>query len=119
MVTNASTETLRDVLFTVNKAYGMNLCFKTFKRISSNRIRFTLKVWSSQGKGARRGLTGRRIASACWHAHGDFFDTLFNFDPGAFVISRGRKVTKEAGNWEDCNIGSITAPFYYSEACEC
>lgn len=87
--------------------------------ISSNCFRFTLKVKDSAGKGARRGYTGRRMISACWHAHGDFFDALFSLCPQARIISAGQEITADHGNWIDKNIGSIIDPLMYSDACNC
>lgn len=83
-------------------------------------IRLRLGVHSSRRAGARRGLTGRRIAAACWHAHGVFFDELLKLEPQAVILTAGnQQITAQGGNWVDRNIGSIMKPFAYSEACDC
>ena len=98
----------------VNKKYKDNIIFNRLDHKG-----FTLKVRDSRGKGARRGHTGRRLISACWHVHGDFFDALFDVVPNAVIYATGNKITKDYGNWEDRNIGSMVEPLYYSEACKC
>lgn len=100
---------------------------------AGTRHRFTLRAVDSKGKGGRLGhphsswttrkgeaYKQRRIGqSACWHAHGHFFDALFEIAPDAVILAGAQTITKDAGNWEDRNIGSMMEPFYYSEACEC
>lgn len=61
----------------------------------------------------------RRIASACWHVHGHFFDALYGVNKKAVIVSRGNKITNDYGNWEDTNIGSQMYPYYFSDACNC
>ena len=46
-------------------------------------IRFTLRVEDSSGKGARRNPQGRRMVSACWHAHRDVASLIFQVNPEA------------------------------------
>ena len=81
--------------------------------------RFTLRVNSSKGPGAKRGFSGRRTVSACWHVHGNFFDRLFRICPDAIILAGNQKITAQAGNWQDRNIGSTFQPLMYSESCEC
>lgn len=72
--------------------------------------------------GARISSSGRRIAAACWHVHGDFFDALLKIQPNAVIVTRGGPgavIDKNGGNWQDCNIGSRMSPMMFSEACEC
>ena len=82
---------------------------------------FRLGVKSSKGLGARIGTPPqcRRIKSACFHAHGFFFDELFKIEPEAIIWSRNNKITKSFGNWIDFNIGSQIEPYFASEACAC
>jgi hypothetical protein len=82
---------------------------------------FRLGVKSSKGLGARLGMPPqyRRIKSACFHAHGFFFDELFKIEPEAIIWSLGKKIDRFLGNWEDINIGSIANPYFFSEACKC
>jgi hypothetical protein len=101
----------------VNGKYAGNI---TWKRFDDGRtINFTLTVKSSKAPGGRLGPSGRRVAAACWHVHGDFFDALFEVCPDAVIVSMGKKITKDEGNWQDQNIGSAYLPFMYSEACDC
>jgi len=79
----------------------------------------TLKAKDSHGEGARIGFNGRALPNACWHVYGTFFDELFRANPSIVVVAMGRKITKDAGNWVDSNIGSMMSPLYYSEACHC
>jgi len=62
---------------------------------------------------------GHRMKWACWHVWGDFFDILFAVAPDAICRSRGMKITKNEGNWEDFDIGSMMYPVQMSEVCEC
>jgi len=101
----------------LNRKFKRNI---KFKRLDPGSKRFTLGVFDSRGKGAKLSPRGRRTVSACWHAHGQFFDELFNVNPGAEIIALGKKITIYEGNWQhDNNIGSIVNPVLHSEACNC
>ena len=119
MITNATIEELEKALKAINQRYNGNITFRRIEQISKGRVRFTLTVHDSRGPGSRISPHGRRIKAACWHAHGHFFEVLFAINPEAFVRSQGKLITKDAGNWEDRNIGSQLSPFYFSEACDC
>ena len=115
MIARKCTESeLRAALDVVNLQYAGNVEFKKM-----NFPRFTLTVEDSGKKGGRIGFTGRKVKAACWHIHGHFFDALFKINPAAYVWSQGGKITKDAGNWQDRNIGSIMNPLMYSDACNC
>ena len=118
MKTNANIEQLEKALEAVNKRYKGNV---KFKRLEPNgrRVNFTLTVKSAKDPGGRRGFSGKRVAAACWHVHGHFFEELFKINSEAWISSGGSKITKERGNWQDRNIGSMIKPLYYSEACDC
>ena len=75
----------------------------------------TLRVIDSRGAGARRGLSGSRLVSACWHAHGTFFDALPV--PARIVTRQG--TTYPGAPWVDASIGSMMNPLMYSDACGC
>jgi len=120
MKTTASIEQLNKALKAINKQYKGNIIYnREPEQISKNRVSFTLKVKDSNKTGARRGHTGRKMISACWHVHGDLFDALFKIKPDVLILAGTQRITAEHGNWIDRNIGSIMSPLYYSEACIC
>ena len=127
IVKNANMDHFHAALAVVNARYAGNIKFKTLEP-KGKRISFTLTVISStigKGKakvtapGASIGPNGRRIAAACWHCHGDFFDALFRVCPDAVVMSLGKVITKDGGNWQDWNTGSLMDRVPASECCEC
>jgi hypothetical protein len=125
----------------INQKYDGNIVFKSFEKKGKG-FSFTLTVKeTTRGKGkARIAAPGvrkssscfqheRRIAAACWHVHGHFFEELFKIAPDARVFSTFFKrfqtesftgwITKDGGNWLDGNIGSTYSPMMFSEACFC
>lgn len=119
--THTTESAMLGALAEVNKKYDNNIIFNRFDRNGSG-FNFTLRVVDSKKAGHRRGFTGRRLCSACWHVHGDYFDALLDISPEAVIISRGgpgAHIDKHGGNWQDCNIGSQIRPLYFSEACDC
>lgn len=57
----------------------------------------------------------RRSRSACWHVHGEFFDSL----PKGTRIQT-TQVTMMAGNdWQDYNVSGMVYPICASESCLC
>lgn len=119
LVSNCTADDLHAVLDVLNKEmYEGNIRFKDI-RPQGRQVRFTLTVNSSKGPGGRIGFGGRRVAAACWHVHGNFFDALFKVCPDAKVRAGQKVITKDQGNWEDWNIGSMMEPMMYSEACDC
>lgn len=126
---NCTKEDLQAALVAVNSdhRYAGNIRFKTMET-KGRRISFTLTVVSSTigtGKakvtapGVSVSPNGKRIAAACWHVHGDFFDALLRVCPGAEVSSLGKVITKDGGNWQDWNKGSIMYPKMASSCCLC
>lgn len=110
---------MEKALENVNARFNGNIVFKTFSP-KRNGVDFTLTVKSSKEKGARRAQgTGNRLAAACWHVHGYFFEEVFKLAPEAIITSAFARITRHYGNWQDKNIGSIAEPCYYSEACDC
>ena len=127
IVKNATETSLQWALAAVNFRYGNNIKFKTMET-KGRRVSFTLTVNSCTiGKGKAKvtapgvsiGPNGRRIAAACWHCHGDFFDALFAICPDAVIMSMGKVITKDGGNWQDWNKGSIMYPKMASSCCLC
>ncbi len=120
---NTTISDLHSALAEVNRKYDGNIVFKRCDQNGTG-VNFTLTVQSSKAAGHRLGFYGvngkqKRVAAACWHAHGDFFERLFEISPDAVVRAGDKKITRESGNWQDWNIGSQMQSMYYSEACEC
>lgn len=134
IIKNVSGEDLSRALAIVSKKYNNNVIWNNYQREGRN-FRVTLRVVDSHGRGARLAFpdpeTGkqRRMISACWHVHGDFFEALLEINPNAEIRTSKTKIYTQPtlnpkrfliiGNWEDWNIGSIIHPFYFSEACGC
>jgi hypothetical protein len=123
---NVSRQDLDKALQTVNEKYDGNVIWKREPTPTGKGFRFTLRVLQARGKGGRLGIMGlmgygkpRHIPAACWHVHGDFFDVLFAVNPNAYVWSGKNRISKDAGNWQDRNVGSQMNYVSYSDACEC
>ena len=120
MIIKCNAKSIKNALDQTNKKFDNNLIFKKFEFIGHTRDgmeknQVTLTVKDSREAGGRRGFSGKRVAAACWHAHGTFFD---NLPEGTEIIASGKKFY--AGDeWIDRNIGSYCQPMYYSEACDC
>lgn len=83
LVINTTYNDLVKALESVNSYYEDNIKFvKLTPKDSSDiamatRFTFTLRVNDCRGAGSMEtGWRGRRSQMACWHAHGDFFDSL-------------------------------------------
>jgi hypothetical protein len=124
MKTNATIQELNQALAEVNKRFDGNIKFKNIEQ-KGKKVNFTLTVISSFAPGHRLGcsLTSKgnqkKIAAACWHVHGYFFEELFKINPNAIVKTGDKTIDQNQGNWQDWNIGSISRPLNYSDACEC
>ena len=125
MITNATISELNLALENVNKKYANNIIFNRYPDKVGNRNSFTLRVTDSSAPGHRLGYRvnkngkRRRLSSACWHVHGDFFDALFEIRKDIYIFSRNSKITIDEGNWKDVNVGSPVFPIQFSELCEC
>jgi hypothetical protein len=113
MKTTANKNTVKQALENVNQAQGYELEFNRFDR-TGKYVNFTLKT-ASKIPGARVSWSGRNLAKASWHAHGYLFDEIFKIEPEAVIISLGKKITINDGNWEDMQIGSLASPCYMSQ----
>jgi len=126
MKTNFSREQLEAALAVVNVRYSGNVRI-IHGTVAKAWRRFTLRVISSKGPGAKISMTSfadRRSVAACWHAHGDLFDALWNLEGGsvgAYYIEAGRvgRMHGRGDNWQDFNIGSQFRPIQFSQSCEC
>lgn len=124
-VLHTSKQELMETLAEINKEFDNNVMFDRFPESTvptKNGFNFTLRVIDSRAKGSRISSSGRRMAKACWHVHGEFFDTLIENNQDAIVKTGyygSSDIDKNGGNWKDRNIGSQYQPMYYSEACDC
>ena len=119
MQVKATEQEIKQALELVNKDFDNNLTFNNFESLSETRFRVTLRVRDSHKKGSKLSYSGRHLISACWHAHGYFFEALLSLNPKAIIKTALATITNENGNWQDRNLGSIFEPRYFSEACEC
>lgn len=112
----------------VNELFENNITWNREPEKIGKRFQFTLYTKSVEKPGHRLGLPSptydaiykpRRLRSACWHVHGEFFDALFDINPDAVIRSNGKVVDIDNGNWIDWNAGSQMYPVYMSELCEC
>jgi hypothetical protein len=124
MKTNATIQELEQALTAVNKRFDNNIKFKRLEQ-QGKRITFTLTVINSSGSGHRTGTQKtvkggyKKLAAACWHVHGYFFEELFKINPSAFIKTGQNKIDINGGNWQDRNIDSVFNPLRFSQACEC
>ena len=134
MITTATEQELDQALSLINKRYDNNILIGKNVRISSKRVRFTLRTVSSKAPGHSRTASGKRMPCACWHVHGEFFDVLFQIRPDIFVISGSMHhvdtvrtpITKLEGNWIDYSVGrsvdrvhNTFSDVMASKACDC
>lgn len=135
---NTSIPELNKALSIISQHYGNNIRWNRepeYMPYGSKRIRFTLRVKSSKGPGAKIskcqeyfGKKARRTTAACWHVHGYFFEALISINNNAIIQSSTSQGPIKiymsesghiVGNWQDWNIGSMMYPVYYSESCDC
>ena len=121
IIRGATLPMLEAALKAVSGQYQDNVEWNRMPQRLGRGVRCTLRVKSSRGPGHRLGVATprRRLTSACWHVHGDFFEALFLFAPYAVVTAMGERIDRNGGNWRDHNIGSRMFPVNASEACEC
>lgn len=127
MKTNATINQLNEALNYVNLTFAGNIRFKDIEQISKKTVRFTLTVRDSKEPGHRRGFYAKegfepkRMAAACWHVHGYFFEYLFLKYEGIKITAGGHKMASNLDNWQDRIIGSfgIARDLHFSEACDC
>ena len=120
MLIYATLEQIQEALDKANEHFGGNLIFNRGPDKYGKAYRVTLRVEDSKGLGHRLTVSRyygkqRRLVSACWHAHGRFFDAL---PEGTRIVVRHQTIYADE-RWHDYNIGSIMLPCYASEACEC
>lgn len=127
---NVNRADLDAALSATNKLFDDNVCWKREPESlnhSKNRFRFTLRVVSSKGAGHRLSAPNpwskqRRMPSACWHVHGEFFDALLDVNRQAIIKTElvgKREISIDGGNWQDAQVGSMAYPAYLSDLCDC
>jgi hypothetical protein len=124
LVRNVDQGDLDNALASVNEVFSGNVRFRRCDREGNSRgggstYRVTLTVNDSSAPGSRRSVgynAGRRIAAACWHVYGMYFDSL---PDQAVIVVSGQSPSKPGDPWVDRNIGSMMYPVRYSEACLC
>lgn len=125
MKTNATINQLNEALNFVNMTFAGNIRFKEIRQISKNKVQFTLTVKDSKEPGHRRGFYAKegfkpkRMAAACWHVHGYFFEYLFLKYDNIHITAGQLTMKSNNDNWQDRNIGSNYQKLNFSDACDC
>ena len=126
-----TTDDLYKALEIVNQKYEGNITFNRSPEPRGKHLIFTLRVKDSKQVGHGRGFSfgdrpAKRLTSACWHVHGDFFDALIKeVNQDAVIVIGDKQIYKQSyntfvtGNWEDYQRGSNWNPVYASELCDC
>lgn len=118
-------EEIRDTVRLVSSTlYGGNVTVD-IRGMRGRAVRFGLRVKDSRGNGAHRSAFGRRTRSACWHAHADFFRSLFYLAPDARIKTAMADYRGADGFRRDYvftgmqNVGSMVRPVQLRECCCC
>jgi hypothetical protein len=120
MIISATIPEIKKALEKANEKVQGNLMFaeivrKRIGRDGDPKTKVRLTVKSSRAQGAKRTASGRRVAAACWHAHGYFFDSL----PEGTKI-QALNTTFQAGDvWRDWNEQSMGIIKPTSQCCDC
>jgi hypothetical protein len=105
--------------------YDGNVIFKREPELIGNFLFFTLTVIKSANPGGKRSPSGRKVSAACWHAHRDIMQVIFNSNPDALLVTAlARYDGKQDFEYSfpttgETNIGSMYEPFYMQDACDC
>lgn len=92
-------------------------------RKQGRRFAFTLGLNGELWR--RRGSSGRRVASVCFHGHAAFMQHVFEAVPDALIKSMMatyngvQDFQQEACKTGNRNVGSMMQPLAYTEACDC
>lgn len=117
----------------VNVMYGDNVIFGRCDYVGTRRDDreewvVTLRTRSSHGPGHGRsvrmwGRGGKRMATACWHVHGDFLDALASVSRDdaevVFSLRESRRCRIADHGWRDVWVGNSYAGEMMSDLCEC
>ncbi len=126
IIRHATKHDIQQALDKTQPKYNNNLSFNRFDSFGKA-YRVTLRVKDSKLPGHKISFNAlpfggkpRRLASACWHVHGDFFDSLISIAPEATITTAwAKRISKRGDNWKDFNIGCSMYPQYASDACDC
>ena len=119
-VYHTTQENLDKALAKVNKKFDNNIIYNRYpEALNKKRTSFvlTLRVKDSSMAGHRVDFhlttkgNRRKLSSACWHVHGEFFDAL---NKEAEIVTLGNR-TSPGREWADWNAGGI----YMSDLCDC
>jgi hypothetical protein len=109
--------------------YDNNLTFNRHPEKDGNWLHFTLRVHDSKGPGAGRSAShfnrGRRLISACWHAHRDVMRAIFKLAPDALLITALARYEGTDGFEHEFpmtgtqNVGPPIDPIARQDCCEC
>ncbi len=108
-----------------DELYNGELIFDREPETKGNWIHFTLRTVSGRSPGARRTHHGRRLAKACWHAHRDVMQLLFDTFPNAELRTMLADYIGRVGFLSNfpatgaTNLGSIATPLRADDACDC
>ena len=106
--------------------YGGNLTYELEDLHGVRRNRYRFKMGATSGKpGSRKSASGRRGPWACWDAFRDVLAAIFIADPDALIRTaaatyRGAQdFLDKYPETGDRNVGSMVAPAFYDELCDC
>ena len=121
---NTSIKEMEKALRVINHAYAGNIILLNPEVVGVRvkRIKSRLSVKSSKETGGRRGVSGKRVHAACWHAHRDFMVALFGLNPDVEIKS-AMATYKGKDDFEvkhhNTNFQNIGQGQSYGSACDC
>lgn len=126
---NVTADQLRAIVESVSaNLYGGDLIFDREPETTGVNvvwIHFTLRTVTGRSPGARRTHQGRRLAKACWHAHRDVMQALFDAYPAAELhTALARYIGRDGFMTDfpatgDTQLGSVAKPIAMRDACDC
>jgi len=130
LVRGATREQIIAAVKFAGERFGDNIAVKRLDaagltRDGRDKYILTLTVNTSSGPGGRRAVgTGRRIAAACWHAHGAVIDALPDGVTVTSSVGWGKPVTVKPGDtWHDWRVNDMPGSRWHhlsaSDLCEC
>ena len=121
-------EDFNSAVATANKSYAGNLMVHQDAHQVGVR-KFTtigrVRCIESREPGSRTSWNGRHMPTTCWHGYRDVLRALFEINPDAVITTRMAQYRGVSGFEENyprtgcVNIGSMFAPAYMPELCDC